>query len=337
LPISASVNSLGNELRIAPNSSDCLVGLQENRLVYVATSIYEPVRPIDHLLPEYVPLNRLPVAAVIHDLVPHLFADLYGYSPFDRRLTLARESLFRGSDAFLCNSKNTARDTVACLGANVQNVFVVGTGVDPSFVRVQPNIEILKRLGIERPFIMTVGRSDPRKQTSRLIEVYSRLSRELRSSHSLVVACRTDDEIVRSWKMTAAECGLLPEQLIITGLLSDRELQMLYSTTSLFVEPSLYEGFGLPAAEAAACGAVTLTSSASSLPEVLDDPEALFDATNLDQWIQQIEIALTDTGFRTARIQRNLDITNRHNWKSVARSAVSIFEGIARSPSSVSS
>jgi glycosyltransferase involved in cell wall biosynthesis len=325
-----ALDFLRQRLAVSSNEPSSLAQLNGHRLVYLTMSIYEPVRPLDRLLPAYVAASDIPVTAVIHDFVPHLFPDLYSYSNLDRRLNQARESLFRGADALLCNSKSTARDAVACLGASPKTVHVVGSGIDERFHPGSVPSSKLGELGVDRDFIMAVGRSDPRKQTVKLIEAYAELPKDLRAQFCLVIACRVDDHTRAVWNTKAEQLGLTPGDLIITGFVTDEMLIALYRSTALFIESSLYEGFGFPAAEAAACGAVALTTSGSSLPEVLDDPAAVFSSSDPTSWSELIEVALTDKDFRAQRLARNRDIATRHDWRLVALRADAIFEKVAR-------
>lgn len=330
LPISEGLKSLENDFELRANAPSCLDGLDDDPLAYVSMSIYEPVRPISRLLPKFVPNANIPVIAVMHDLVPHLFPDLYGYSDFDRRLNRARESLFRGADGFLCNSLNTAKDTIDCLGVNAHRVHVVGSGIEAIFSQQIPDPALLSRLGVKSSFVLTVGRADPRKQTLRLIEAYSQLPHSLRNSHSLVIACRLDEKTEAVWRTRIEQLGLHPDQVLLTGLVTDDELRALYSAAELFVEPSLYEGFGFPAAEAAACGSVAITADSSSLPEVLDDSSALFSASDLDDMVRLMVVGLSDESFREARLKRNSNILRRHNWGDVAARAIKVMDSVAR-------
>jgi glycosyltransferase involved in cell wall biosynthesis len=181
-----------------------------------------------------------------------------------------------------------------------------------------------------------VGRADPRKQTGKLIEAFASLPLALRDSLSLVVACRVSEEILEHWHSIGRSFGLGSDKLKIVGLVSDDDLRLLYSTTSLFVEPSIYEGFGLPAAEAAACGAVTITSNVSSLPEVLADPHAVFDPRDTSSLVSLMTKALTDQEFRQQRLASNSDIANRHSWVDVATRSLRVFSSVARQASLLS-
>ena len=98
---------------------------------------------------------------------------------------------------------------------------------------------------------------------------------------------------------------------------------------SLFVEPSLYEGFGYPPAEAAACGAVVITSNTSSLPEVLKDPDSTFDPTDRDQFSQKMHVALEDVTFRAMNRSRSKNALRGHTWKLVCDRAQGVFTNVA--------
>src|SRR5262245_40356148 len=96
----------------------------------------------------------------------------------------------------------------------------------------------------------------------------------------------------------AARCGLRDDELVITGYVSDDDLVDLYNLCHVFVFPSLYEGFGLPALEAMACGAAVIGSNTSSIPEVIGRQEALFDPSRPADIAEALERLLGDEKFR---------------------------------------
>jgi glycosyltransferase involved in cell wall biosynthesis len=146
----------------------------------------------------------------------------------------------------------------------------------------------------------------------------------------LVISCTVTDETRQRWLAHAESQGLELSEVVITGTVSDHELRDLYSMCNLFVEPSLYEGFGYPPAEAAACGAVVITSNTSSLPEVLKDPDSTFDPTNRKQFTQKMHDALEDVTFRSVNRARSKDALLEHTWKSACDRAVEAFARVAR-------
>jgi glycosyltransferase involved in cell wall biosynthesis len=130
---------------------------------------------------------------------------------------------------------------------------------------------------------------EPRKNIELLIRAYSRLVLEDHWKIPLVLAGR------KGWKMD----GLLsnvPEivrnQIYFTGFISDEDLPVVYKNASLFVFPSIYEGFGLPPLEALACGTRVLSSDAASLPEVLGEAAMYFESNNEQALYQALKEAV---------------------------------------------
>lgn len=322
--------------------SDCFDDLGENsrsylrelasldRLVYLCPSTFEPVRPIRALLPSHVIDSGIPVTAVIHDLTNYLFPHHYQVRPGDDRLFTARRHLFSRLEAYLTNSQSTADDLIRLWEVPADRVTVVGTGVSSRFTPAAVDRARLHELGISQPFVHCVGRADPRKRTPLLIRAFAALDAGLRNSHQLVVTCRVTEETRSAWRDLARSVGLEDESLVITGVVDDEVLRMLYSSCSLFVESSEYEGFGLPAAEAASCGAPVIVPDVSALPEILGFPDATYDASSFASLVTTVSRGLTDPDYRAALRRAGESVPHRHNWNLVAGRAIDVFERLAR-------
>ena len=322
---------------IDENSRSHLRSLSEfGNLVYLCPSAFEPVRPIRSLLPSHVVDSRIPVTAVIHDLTNYLFPNHYQVRRGDDRLFSARRHLFSRLDAYLAISRSTAADLIRQWSVPAERVTVVGTGVSPKFSRGDIDGQRLRQLGITKPFVHCVGRADPRKRTPLLIRAFAGLDQALRGGHQLVITCRVTEDVKRSWLELARTVGLADDAVVVTGIVDDDLLRMLYSSCALFVEPSEYEGFGLPAAEAAACGAPVIVPNVSSLPEILELPEATFDSASVESLIGAIACGLTDDEFRSRLQRAGRTVPLRHNWSLVAQRAIEVFDRLARPISVVS-
>jgi glycosyltransferase involved in cell wall biosynthesis len=272
--------------------------------------------------------SGIPVVPIIHDLALYLFPDFYQTRIGDVETYQARRLLFSASDMFWAVSENSRRDVVRLWGVPERKVHVVGTGINDFFIwnerdqsRLDPH---------ERRFVFTVGRSDPRKQTTFTIDAYAQLTEEERSQIDLVITCRLDEETERLWRDRARAAGIADSNLVLTGLVDDIELRRLYRSCDVFIEPSLYEGFGLPAGEAASSGAVVITSNNSSLPEILNFPEATFDPHDLGDAVRLLRLALFDESFRARSRAAGKQVPIIHNWGRVGQRAQSLLAGITR-------
>jgi len=118
----------------------------------------------------------------------------------------------------------------------------------------------------------------------------------------------------------------LENDVILTGLVSDSELCHLYNTCTVFVMPSLDEGFGLPAVEAMSCGRVVIVSRGNSLEEVIADAGILVDPQSIEQIADAIDRVFSDEELRCSLGERALRRANEFSWDRSARQLLSVFE-----------
>jgi glycosyltransferase involved in cell wall biosynthesis len=183
---------------------------------------------------------------------------------------------FRGdiltADCVLANSCGTAERIRTMVGAEVNDVVL--PGVAPQFRRLQPvgEIEIpenLSRLGVKRPYLLSVATSEPRKNLDAVLCAYLDLKRGGKlSKHQLVLAGPT------GWKNKALKQRLGEARehgLVLTGYVPGELMPILYAGSDALVFPSLYEGFGMPVLEARACGARVVTTDIPELREAGDE------------------------------------------------------------------
>jgi len=188
-----------------------------------------------------------------------------------------------GIDRVVTGSEASALAVRRAFALGARDVSAIHDGVDTSVFR--PNGRLR-----EPGRILFVGNSDDRNKGARfLVEALASLAdREWR----LVVVDRAEAQVVRS---CARELGV-EERVTLTGRLSRQELAEEYNRAELFVSPSLYEGFGLPAAEAQACGTPVIATTAGALPEVVADGESglLVSPGNVTELARALERLLDD-------------------------------------------
>ena len=118
------------------------------------------------------------------------------------------------------------------------------------------------------------------------------------------------------------------EDVLFPGYVSDETLVLLYQSAELAVFPSLYEGFGLPVAEAIACGTPVIASQTSSIPELIDDDEALFDPYDPHSIREKLLQALREPSF-LERL-RGARLAERHSWPAAARDTAAVYGAASR-------
>lgn len=240
--------------------------------IYHVIAPFELEQPLGRVWPPMAAGMGTALVVTLHDLIPRVFPDHYHADPGLRRRYLAREEVVRASDRVLSVSETTRREAIERLGIDPGRVRVIGAGVSPAFVPAVSPDEAFRRAQarlprLQRHFLFTVGGPDHRKNLDGLLAAYAGLPAELRASHQLVIACRLSEAQQFRLRSLAHRLGIGP-RCLLAGEVDDATLIALYQSTALFVFPSLYEGYGLPVAEAMACGAPVVASGTTATAEV---------------------------------------------------------------------
>ncbi|MGH2809548.1 MAG: glycosyltransferase family 4 protein, partial [Actinomycetota bacterium] len=233
------------------------------------------------------------LVATIHDLavkeIPHVVPAFW------------RALYSRGFDVALKKAR-----IVCTVSAAVRERLIQGYGIEPARVIVTPEAPgILPshprkagtagRLGLEGPYILTVGTLEPRKNQAMLIRAFA-AARDKLPDFKLVVAGAA------GWGSTdvleAIESERVADRVVVTGRLEDAELAALYGSAELFAFPSLYEGFGLPLAEALAFGLPCVASDDPALREVAGAAAIFVSPADPQAWSQALVEAAGDEALR---------------------------------------
>jgi glycosyltransferase involved in cell wall biosynthesis len=263
----------------------------------------------------------------IHDLSFRHFPEAFVPSLRQYLERVVPRSIAR-ADLVLADSEHTRSDIIALFGAAPDKIQVLYGGVAPRF---QPDPEpgererLQSRYGIGvRPYVLSVGTLQPRKNYVRLMKAFAHLEIRKLADLQLLIAGG------RGWlyEDIFAEAARHRNLVRILGFVDDADLPALYRHAALFVFPSLYEGFGFPVLEAMACGVPTISSNASSLPEVAGDAALLVDPLSVDALAEAMTYALENTEASTGMISRGRVQAARFTWKRGARQLLNAFEGL---------
>lgn len=268
---------------------------------FVCTQLMLHPIPLD-VIPRFITEAGLPVAAIVHDVIPQRHPERYLADPFAAVQTRLRSVTARSVDLLLANSTFTADTAAIELGVNRDRIAVVGAAVEPQFVPGPVDSTVIEALGVAvrpRPVVAVTG-ADPRKNTDGLIRAWSRVEAGVREGRSLVIACAAPPDVLDHWRHLAAHWGVA-DSVVATGSISDEQMVALLRAADCTVLPSFEEGFGLPIAESVACGTPALCSATSSMPEVAGCDDALFDPHDTEDIAGCLAATLSDT-VRRSRI-----------------------------------
>ncbi len=271
-------------------------------------------------------LDGAPTAVTLYDLIPLLnpqryLADARTANWYHRKI----ESLVR-ADLLLGISSSACQEAESALTGKRGRVVDISSAADPALFHPAAPGDAASRLGLKRGFIMYTGGIDWRKNIDGLIRAYAMLPGTVRAEHQLALVCHAETYARTQLLAAASRQGLAPDDVVFTGYVTDADLADLYRSCTLFVFPSLHEGFGLPALEAMMCGAVVIGSNNSSIPEVIGRDDALFDPGS-DKDISALMLrALEDEPFRQALREHAPVQAARFSWQQTAGRAVRALE-----------
>jgi glycosyltransferase involved in cell wall biosynthesis len=283
--------------------------------------------------PDYVlpPLRRGKKLVTIHDLSFLRYPE--GAEPSLRRyLSTAVPRSVDKADLILADSESTRRDVVELLGVPLSKVEVLYPGVDEAFRPVEDSralAEMRELYRLSRPFLLTVGTLEPRKNIVALLEAYAELRRGKDFDHQLVIAGGL------GWRYEGifsrvAELSL-EESVSFLNYVPDEHLPALYSLADALVFPSLYEGFGLPPLEAMACGTPVVTSNGSSLPEVIGDAGLMVAAEDSGALADAIRRLLEDSDLRQELVGKGMSRAARFSWQDSGERLIGIYRRLCES------
>lgn len=223
-------------------------------------------------------------------------------------------------------SEASKQSIVQDLGVSTDRVFVTYEAAGQIYKPIddRQRIQAIRsKYNLNSKFILAIGSADPRKNIATCIEAFSLLSSNLREEYQFVIVWAHS---LLAPKLTGQIQELrLTNQVRFLESVSDEDLFLLYNVSSLFVFPSLYEGFGLPLLEAMACGTPVAAADNSSIPEIAGDAALLFDAHDAQAIADTLSRALTDEEQRRCLKQKGLTRAGDFTWERCARQTIDVY------------
>lgn len=244
-------------------------------------------------------------------------------------LRLMRHAVKRG-DAIIAISDSCRKDMMELLEASPDRIHVVYGGVFLEEFAApihRERLEALKqRFGISGEYLIHLGTLEPRKNLPRLLAAYHIVRQRHRDLPRLVLAG------VAGWMYddifaTIARLGL-ENTVIHTGYLTRNDAVLLLRGAFGCVYPSLYEGFGLPVAEAMAARTPVLTSAVSSLPEVIGEHGILVEPENVESIASGLERLIEDRSGAAARVAAAYERVRQFTWQHSARALAAVYRRV---------
>lgn len=261
--------------------------------------------------------NSIPTVTIVHDLAIFKLPGLAHNrrAKIVERLTLG--STIKRSKSLIAVSQNTKKDLEEIYRLPENKVKVI---YEAAFFDQQPVLPWGKR----KKYILFVGTLEPRKNITTLLKAYARLPAEIRQQYPLRLAGKPgwggEDYPELASRLE------IEDQVEFLGYVSNEELQKLYREASVFVYPSLYEGFGLPVIEAMSAGTPVVTSNCSSLPEVVGDEVVTYNPTDDDGISQGIIKIVSDQYFWEKQSRQLLERSKKFDWPEISQAVLEVLQ-----------
>ncbi len=271
-----------------------------------------------------------PLVVTVHDLSFLRYPEAHP----PERLTWLSEGLpdtLRRAGGIIVDSRFTKNELISLLDVGEERISVVYLGVNQHY-RPKDNEVLalkLKEFDLEpKGYILSVGTLEPRKNILSLLQAYELLPDSSKARWPLVIVG------MRGWKDQVISKRL--DSLVSTGSIRAlgyvpiSKLPVIYAGASLFVYPSLYEGFGLPPLEAMASGVPVVASNRASLPEIVGNAGVLIDPEDIESLAQVIESLSDDRGKCAQMARMGLQQAKGFTWKACAEKTFRVYEDVLR-------
>lgn len=230
------------------------------------------------------------------------------------------------ADAVITISDFSAREIAEFFPAAEGKTFSIPLGIDQTLAPPPSAMvaETRRRLGLERPYLLSVGTLEPRKNYAFLVEAFERMRNQ---DLDLVIAGMPGwrcEPILEKFRTSPAR-----DRVRYLKYVADGDLAALYTGATAFVCASLYEGFGFPPLEAMLCRAPVVSSTGGSLPEVLGDGARIIDGFDADHWAAELDAVVGDESARRDLVERGTKRAAAFTWEKTAEATASVYRSVS--------
>ena len=273
-------------------------------------------------------LKTCPIVVTIHDVGDFRVAN---------RTTLVRRLLrkitlpliIRQADHIIAVSQRTGQDLLKIFKVNPEKLTVIHEGVSEFVLKKPSQSQVEKthrRFKINNDFILFVGEISERKNLNVLLDAFRHYCKLETRKIQLVLAGKEGNSSHNIKRLLAHY--KFGERVLLTGHITDMDLSVLYHSASCLVLPSIYEGFGLPALEAMACGLPVVVSNAGSLPEIVMDAGLVVDCSSAKSLSQALREVMTNMSLCEQLKAKGLQRAALFSWTDCANATLEVYKKV---------
>jgi glycosyltransferase involved in cell wall biosynthesis len=267
----------------------------------------------------------------VHDIIPFITRhdkEINLFNRFEKFLDYLSMQGLKKAKRIITDSEYSKKTLIKYLDYPEERIDVIYLGIDHDKFKVIKNSrQKLEKYGIENECInvLYVGSEMPRKNLQTLIKAFYKLKKKIPNARLIKLGEHQAPEARERLKTLIKKLGL-QNDVVFTGYVPEEDLPLFYTAADLFVQPSLYEGFGLPVLEAMACGTSVVSSNATSLPEVVGNAGIMVDPIDVDGFVKAMYEVLTNDGLRENIIKKGLERAKMFTWKKTAEETLKVYE-----------
>ncbi len=316
-------------LYVNPKTADFIPAFPENFKIKkincpyfwtkIRLSIELFLHPVDTL---FLPANFLPffhpknTVVTIHGLEFEYLSNDYSKRSI-YYLRQGTKEVIKKAKKIIAVSENTKNDIVSLYSGNSKKIKVLHHGV-------LSKKNIFKKRNFKNKYILYIGRLETKKNLIGIIEAFNEFKKICKNSYKLILAGKRGyffsriNEIIKK--------SPYKKDIILTGYVSQKEKDKLYSFANIFLFPSFYEGFGMPIIEAQKWGVPVISSKISSIPEVAGERAALLvDPKNVKEIAGAIKRLAEDENLRQTLIKEGKENAKKYSWEKCAEKTVTFL------------
>lgn len=273
--------------------------------------------------------SKIPYVVTIHDLSYLHYPELFRKEDLLQLTNWSKYSI-KNSVAIIAPSKSTKDDIVKNYHVDPTKITVTYEGYNKEAFKPQSAAKIStvkKKYKIVGDYIIFIGTLQPRKNIERLIDALNSIIHDSKFMIQLVVVGKKGwmyDQILAKSKVLGIE-----DRVIFTDFVPDVDLPALLSGAQVYVNPSLWEGFGIPVIEAQACRAPAVVSNTSSLPEIVGDSGVIINPESIESIASGIKKVLADEKLRQNLIKKGLENAKTFSWEKCAHETLQALTQVA--------
>ncbi len=271
------------------------------------------------------PPTNIAISSTIHDMTVWLVPETHTAGNVRANKEFA-ESVYAQARGLIAVSQATKDDACRLLGLDERKVEVIPNGIAPGYFDVpEPEAERVRAAyKLPENFALYLGTIEPRKNVPRMLDAWAALQDTDREGWQLILAGPVGWE----QQSTVERIRRGGNSLRYLGYVPEADLPGLFRAAKFFVYPSLYEGFGLPPAQALAAGIPVLTSAVSSLPEVCGPGAIYVDPKSESELSHAFRRLIADASLRTQLAESGRAHVDRFTWHNAATKSLRFFERI---------